>query len=242
MGQKPCLKRSTTVHTFVYIINVLAFEYYGHGAAVGTRITLGYRERDDFFGALAYAKRQAPDTHLGVLAYSMGAAVAILCSAHAPEVEALIADSAFATHTSVIHYNVRRTLRLSSSPPLVWLATSITWLGDRLLGWLMGYRFHQVEPVREIAYLAPRPLLLIHGGRDQMVDPLDAQILATAAGTPTTLWIVPEADHCGAYFADRAAYIERVLSFFATHLPMPRQEFQVARQEEEATVRPAHWP
>ena len=48
--------------------------------------------------------------------------------------------------------------------------------------------------------------------------------------------MVTEADHCGAYFADHATYIERVLTFFATHLPVPNQEFQEARQEKEAAA------
>ncbi len=201
--------------------NVLAFEYYGHGAPVGARVTLGYQEQNDFLGALDYARQRAPHTHLGVLAYSMGAAIAIMCCAHAPEVEALIADSSFATHRSAIHYNVRRTLHLSCVAPQVWLANSVVWLGDRLLGWLVGYRFRQVEPLRDIAQIAPRPLLLIHGGQDTMVDPQDVDLLYAAAKSPKEIWLVKEADHCGAYFEDRAAYIARVLAFFTTSFKTP---------------------
>ncbi len=36
--------------------NVFAFEYYGHGSVVGKPITLGYREINDFLGAVVYAK------------------------------------------------------------------------------------------------------------------------------------------------------------------------------------------
>jgi predicted alpha/beta-fold hydrolase len=61
--------------------NVLVFEYYGHGMPVGTAVTLGYREVNDFLGAAADAKARVPQTSLGVLGYSMGAAVAIMCSA-----------------------------------------------------------------------------------------------------------------------------------------------------------------
>ena len=206
--------------------NVLAFEYYGHGAVGGVgvrgvRVTLGYREQEDFLGALDYACQRAPTTRLGVLGYSMGAAVAIMCSAHAPEVEAVIADSAFATHRSAVHYHVRRAFHLSGAAPQVWLANSVVWLGDRLLGWLGGYRFSQVEPLRDIAKLAPRPLLLIQSGQDTMIDPRDADLLYGAAQDPKEIWRVPEADHCGAYFEDRAAYIARVLAFFAAAFQVP---------------------
>jgi fermentation-respiration switch protein FrsA (DUF1100 family) len=186
--------------------NVLAFDYYGHGAIGGVPVTLGYREKEDFLGALAYAKQRAPETRIGVIAYSMGAAIAILCGAEHPEVEAIVSDSAFATHASAVSYNLRRTLHLPAKPFL--------WLGDLLLRLRAGYRFHQVEPLRVIARIAPRPLLLIHGGRDTMVDPQDAVLLYRAAQDPKALWVVPQADHCGAYFENREEYINRIVTFF----------------------------
>jgi fermentation-respiration switch protein FrsA (DUF1100 family) len=203
--------------------HVLAFEYYGHGASGGVPVTLGYREKVDFLGALAYARQRAPESRIGVLAYSMGAAIAILCAADHPEIEAVISDSAFATHTSAVRYNLRRTLHLPAAPFL--------WVGDHLLHLRAGYRFHQVEPLRAIARLAPRPVLLIHGGRDTIVDPHDAALLYRAAQDPKTLWIVPQADHCGAYFEDREKYVGRVVGFFKKHLKeIPNQEHN--RQKE----------
>jgi len=189
---------------------VLAFEYYGHGTQVGTPVTLGYREMEDFMGAVEYAQQRAPGTHLGVMAYSMGAAVAIMCSAHLPEIEAIIADSPFATHTSVVDYNVRRAMHMPSAP--------FAWLADYLLGWRAGYHFRQVEPLRDIAQIAPRPILLIHGGKDTVVDPHDAPLLYAAAQEPKELWMVAQADHCGAYFADRPKYVQKVLAFFEENL------------------------
>src|SRR6185312_6721844 len=161
-------------------------------------------------GAVDYAQVRAPGTHLGVMAYSMGAAIAIMCSAHTPEVEAIVADSAFATHTSVVDYNVRRAMHMPSAP--------FSWLADYLLGWRAGYHFRQVEPLRDIALIAPRPILLIHGGKDTVVDPHDAPLLYAAAQEPKELWMVPEADHCGAYFADRPLYVHKVLAFFEENL------------------------
>jgi len=190
--------------------NVLAFEYYGHGAIGGVPVTLGYREREDFLGALAYAQTRSPESHIGVLAYSMGAAIAILCGADHPEIDVIVADSAFATHRSAVSYNLRRALHVPATPFL--------WIGDHLLHLRAGYRFHQVEPLRAIARLAPRPILLIHGCRDSMVDPRDARLLYRAAKGHKQLWMVPQANHCGAYFENRERYIRRVVAFFETHL------------------------
>lgn len=194
--------------------NVLGFEYYGHGTVVGKPITLGYREINDFLGAIAYARLRAPQTRIGAVGYSMGAAVAIMAGARASEVEAIVADSSFATHRSVVAYAVRRTLHL---PFIIF-----DWTTDLLLWLRAGYHFNQVEPLRDIARLAPRPILIIHGLKDTIVDPKDATLLYEAAGDPKELWLLPDAEHCGAYFEDRAVYVNKMVEFFDLHLKNAR--------------------
>jgi len=185
--------------------NVLAFEYYGHGTVVGEPVTLGYREMNDFLGAVAYAKQRDPQTRLGVVGYSMGASIAIMATARTPEIEVLVADSGFATHRSAIAYSVRRTIHL----PFV----LFDWLTDLLLGLRAGYHLNQVEPLRDIGRIAPRPVLIIHGLKDSLVNPEDAKLLYAAANEPKELWLDPNADHCGIYFEDRQVYIKRVIGF-----------------------------
>ncbi len=193
--------------------NVLAFEYYGHGAIVGTPVTLGYREINDFLGAVAYARERAPHTRLGAIGYSMGASVSIMGCARAPEVEALVADCPFATHESAVGYAVYRTIHLPFS--------IFHWITDLVLWLRAGYHFHQVEPLRDIDKLASRPIMLIQGLSDTVVNPRDALLLYEAASEPKELWLLPHVEHCGAYFDDRQTYIKRVISFFDLFLKQP---------------------
>jgi uncharacterized protein len=190
--------------------NVLVFEYYGHGSVVGKPVTLGYREINDFLGAVVYARQRAPQTRLGALGYSMGGAVAIMATARSTEIEALVADSAFATHKSAIEYAVRRTLHMPFA--------LFDWVTDLLLWLRAGYHFNQVEPLRDVGRIAPRPILIIHGLKDSIVDPHDAPLLYNAASDPKELWLLPDVDHCGAYFADRVAYTQKVVDFFELYL------------------------
>ena len=190
--------------------NILVFEYYGHGTVVGSQVTLGYREINDFLAAVEYAKLRAPGTRMGVVGYSMGAAVSIMATARTPEIEALIADSAFATHRRVIAYAVQRTIHL----PFL-LFDKIT---DLILLWRAGYRLNQVEPLRDISHISPRPVLIIHSTRDTIVNPDDALLLYKAALQPKELWMVEGIEHCGAYFADRDAYMRKVINFFDLYL------------------------
>jgi fermentation-respiration switch protein FrsA (DUF1100 family) len=200
--------------------NVLVFEYYGHGTVVGMPVTLGYHELNDFLGAVTYAKQRDPNARLGAVGYSMGAAVTIIGSARSLDVEAVVADSAFATHRRVVEYAVRRTLHL----PFV----IFDWVTDLILWLRAGYHFNQVEPLRDIGRLAPRPVMIIHGMKDSIVNPHDATLLYAAAGEPKEIHLLQDVDHCGAYFSDRAGYMHSVLEFFDLYLKqLPRADVKL---------------
>jgi fermentation-respiration switch protein FrsA (DUF1100 family) len=200
--------------------NILLFDYHGHGQGWGVPVTLGFREMNDFLGALDYVQQRMPGAIIGVLGYSMGAAVAIMGAARRPEICAVVADSPFATHWGLVAQHVRRVARVPAAP--------FVFLADRLMAWRAGYRFREVEPLRDVARIAPRPLFLIHGLEDQTISPLDSQLLFKAAGEPKELWLVEGMDHCCAYFKDRSAYCRRVASFFAGHLGAAEAEGQAA--------------
>ena len=186
--------------------NVLLFDYYGHGADRGAPVTLAYREVRDFYGALDYVEQRVPGAQIGVIGYSMGAAVAIMGSARRQNVRAIVADSAFATHLDVVSHNVTKVIRISGRP--------IAALSDVFLERIAGYRGADVAPEKDVAAIAPRPILIIHGTRDDMIPLSHAWRIFAAAGEPKELWIAEGAGHCGAYFLDRRAYCDRVITFF----------------------------
>jgi dipeptidyl aminopeptidase/acylaminoacyl peptidase len=146
-----------------------------------------------------------PGARIGVVGYSMGAAVALLVAAREPRIAAVVADSPFATMRGVVGYAFER-LRIPAQP-LVSLAGSV----NRLR---YGYRFDAVEPVDMVGSIAPRPVLLIHGAGDATIPAEHSRAIFAAAGEPKELWIMPGVGHCGAYFADRPAYVARVVQFF----------------------------
>lgn len=186
--------------------NVLLFDYHGHGTGRGAPVTLGYREMHDFFGALNYAHKRVEHAQIGVIGYSMGASIAIMGSAKRQEVRAVVADSPFASHLDVVAHNVSRVLHVSGRP--------ISLLADYFLSSIAGYRGRDVEPVREVAAIAPRPILVIHGTADTMIPFEHAKMVYEAARQPKELWIGEGAEHCGTYFLDRPAYCARVAEFF----------------------------
>lgn len=190
--------------------SVLLFDFRGRGDSDPWPQTLVSREVDDLRSALAYARGRAPGARLGVIGYSMGAAVSLLAAADDLDVAAVVADSSFTSGREVVAHAVRKVVRLP--PEMLVLAA------DELVHRRHGYRFSRARPVDAVARLAPRPVLIIHGSTDTVVPAEHARQLHAAAGEPRTLWIVEGAEHCGAYFADRVEYCRRVVGFFEQYL------------------------
>jgi alpha-beta hydrolase superfamily lysophospholipase len=188
--------------------NVLLFDFRAHGESDGHKSSLVYYERRDLLAAIAYLQNRGIQ-EVGLMGFSMGAAVAIATAPLSQAVRAVIADSAFAElRTILVTY-----LQQQGIPR--WLASGLaTWII-----WAAGLRLHchlpDADPLRWVGQIAPRPLLLIHGGQDEGIPVSDAQRLYNAAGEPKELWVVAEAEHRCVDKVCPEEYMARVLAFFA---------------------------
>lgn len=191
--------------------NVLLFDYRGRGHSDPWPHTLVSREVDDLLAAVAHAQSRVEGARVGVIGFSMGAAVAIMAAAREPAIAALVADSSFTSVADVVANGVRRSFGLIPPAPIIHAA-------DALLVGRHGYRFTRARPIDAVGAIAPRPILIIHGGGDTTVPAEHARRLYAAAGEPKQLWVAPDVEHCGAYFVDRPAYCARVNAFFGAHL------------------------
>ncbi len=192
-------------------LSVLLFDFRNQGdSAMDTAQTMGWREQADMTAAVDEVSRRLPGARIVAMGWSMGAVVSILVAARDPRVAAVVADSAYADQLALLRHNFRQMSGLPAYP--------VAPLADVMIQWRAGYRPSRVRPVEAIANIAPRPILLIHGEQDDLCPVDHALQLFARAGEPKELWLVAQAKHVGAYFADPAAYIERVVSFLTTHL------------------------
>jgi len=190
--------------------NVLVFDHRAHGQSGGAFTTLGPNEVRDMLGAVAYV-RGRPDVdaqRVVVMGCSMGSAVSIAAAAADPTIRAVVAEAVYADMGELwdrfAYIGIRDTpLRWRWGGPLRWA----TWL------WT-GERVATFKPEALIAHIAPRPVLIIHGARDNAACTVgDAERLFRAAHEPKELWIVPGAGHCAAHAMAGQAYEERILGF-----------------------------
>ncbi len=190
--------------------DIFTFDFRAHGESGGDRYSLGPWETRDVAGALAYLKTRGID-HVGALAYSMGAATEILAAPDHPEMTALALDSPFSDLPALLDKELPRNSRLPGFfNPGILLAGQV----------FFGLNLLDTKPVRQMAQLKDRPILLIHGDADQLVPVNQAYELQKAAeGNPNfSLWIVPGAAHVGAFDVNKQDYLDRVGAFFDKYL------------------------
>jgi fermentation-respiration switch protein FrsA (DUF1100 family) len=210
------LSHQLVLHGFA----VLAFDLRGMGESPPAPLARGYLEQRDVLGAVDFL-RHGPlpfptlgrPQAVGGWGVSMGATTLLLASAREPSIVAVVADSPVADILPIIERDLEQTGRVPAGLiPGALVAARV----------LYGIDFAAVRPVDVVAQLAPRPLLLIHGGADTYIPPAQhTQLVTAAAAAPhahVQAWLVPGAAHAQAFHTAGAVYVERVVAFFTAAL------------------------
>jgi alpha-beta hydrolase superfamily lysophospholipase len=186
--------------------HVLQFDFRGHGESEDSLVTLGALERRDVAAAVRFLESRGlgPMALFGV---SMGAAIAIVAAPDLP-VAAVVADAAFAE----LHHPIASSLRRAGYP--------LSCIGSRLVvgGAVLRARSRLSDPIRSVARISPRALLLIAPREDELISWRQSIRLYEAAGEPKELWVVEGAGHAQAYAVEPEAYRDRVLAFLDRYL------------------------
>ena len=173
--------------------HVLAFDLRGHGRSGGKRLGLGWDERYDVRAAvdLLLARGFKPGA-IGVHGTSYGAATALLAAADIPEIGAVVADSAFADVRELMTAQIESRTSVPS-----WLASALASPGiESIARVFQGLDLDRIPPVRAVPAIAPRPILFIHGGDDDVIPVRHAYRFKAASKNPAdTLCVLPGRGH-----------------------------------------------
>lgn len=200
--------------------NVLLFDFRAHGESNGSKSSLVYYERLDLLGAIAYLQQRGIH-QVGLMGFSMGAAVAISSAPLSKAVRAVVADSGFAELKTILsaHLQNRGAPRFVASI----MSNLIIWAAGQRLGCSLP----ESDPLRWVGRIAPTPLFLIHGEKDRSIPVSDAYRLYEAANQPKELWVAADADHRCVDQLYPDEYMARVLAFFDKWLaPEPTADTQ----------------
>jgi uncharacterized protein len=192
-------------------LNVLLFDWRGHGRSEGRLVTLGFNERYDLLAAVEFAKSKGAQ-RIGVLGFSMGGTVALSTAGACLDIDAVAVDSAFVHTTSA----VAGAMQERHVPETASVLLARLFLLTASLRF--GFNLFAVEPLRSIGLIAPRPVLLMYGERDLCVPAEEIRLLYQRARDPKQLWQVPEAAHRNLQLDRAEEYRQKIVGFFDQNL------------------------
>ncbi len=219
-------------------LNVLTFDFRGHGESGGHAVTFGYREKQDLLAAAAFLRRRCPGQPLFVVGVSYGAAITLQTIRALPDLRGAWVEGAFARLDDVVSAYFR------PAPPCLRarLAAAYDVLGCMDSG-LWG---PDVNPVGCRAG-ASVPVCFVHARHDELVPFAEAVALYDAYPGPKTCWWV-EAGHYDVRGRHRDEYLTRLQRFLESCLasqrmpgtgPSPRAS--AASAAGAASPRPGSW-
>jgi len=166
----------------------LFLNFRGAGDSGGNFSILGWTR--DLNAAIDRLEQEYAPAGIALLGFSGGAAVAIHVAAHDPRVSAVVAASCPANFGALgVSIKVEDWLRNFKEIGLIrdpgFPASVPDWLKE----------FEEVAPEKWVDKLSPRPILFIHGEKDELVPLEHARLLFAKAGEPKEFFMVRDAPH-----------------------------------------------
>ena len=194
--------------------SVLLFDLRGHGSSEDGRLSGGYYERRDVWGAYDYLRewQGAEAGEVGLVGFSMGAATAMLSAAEEPGIGAVVADSPYAVASELLAQETAR-----STPFPAWLTPVFIPAVSLLADWRYGIDIGTLAPEQAVARL-DYPTLVIHGDADRRIPVSHGARVAEAGPPGTELWRVHSARHVEAFESNPDEYVERVAEYLDARL------------------------
>jgi pimeloyl-ACP methyl ester carboxylesterase len=177
-------------------------EMRAHGRSRARHVTFGPGEAREVLAVARWIRGRSPGARIVLAGISLGGAACWIAAAENPaDVHAVASEGAFARLAPVADRVLGRAM-----PGGAVLLAPVRWLGRR---WT-GVDPREVNPVEAARAWRGRPALVIHGERDRLIDPGNAEALAEASGAQ--LWIVPGASHAQVMILELEEYARRLVA------------------------------
>ncbi len=203
--------------------DVIAFDFRGHGRSSGL-FTWTVKECEDLRTVIAYA-RQCGYPSIGLMAFSLGAAVGILESAHNTDIKTIIAVSAPYDFWK-IDYHFWKPGMLDD------LRLNIGRKG-KAKGVRPGHPWGpKTAPIDVVERISPRPVLFIHGSDDWLINVRHSRQLYNRAKEPKRLEIIDQGGHAETLFDEKPEeFMQMAIAWFKEHLSLDRPMQSQAKDE-----------
>lgn len=181
-------------------------DHRGCGNSGGKYMGYGTHESKDTYIWVHYAKQHFPELNIFLLGVSMGAATVLMMSSTADDkdIKGIIADCSYTSAWDEFSYQLRTSFHMPDFPIL-----HICNLYSRVIG---GYSFKKASPIDAVKS-AKKPILFIHGGKDDFVPTYMEKQLYDACCSEKEMIVVENAVHARSYYADPKKYESAIENF-----------------------------
>lgn len=180
-----------------------------HGASDDVDHMSMFRFAQDLDVAVDWV-RDLPDvTGVGVLGHSVGAGAVILASSRRDDLDAVVAVGAFSHPWELVQ----------KVPQMAALPGPAQWTIQRTVERVGGFKMDDVAPRVRVG-LVRAPLMLVHGGNDEVISHEDFDELSRLSPPGSESLLVPGAVHDR--LDEYVPELSHVLGFLAKHLHPPR--------------------
>ena len=194
--------------------NLLLFDLRGHGSSGGDKVSGGFFERYDLWGAYDYLIGQGIEaSDIGLIGFSMGAATSVMAAAEEPGINSVVADSPYAVASDLIAREAAR-----KTPIPLWVMPVFIPTARLMADSIYGIDIGSLVPEKSVALLN-YPILVIHGTDDQRVPIEQGRRVADAAPEGSFLWPAEGVDHVDAFKTYPDEYVARVVEYLETRFP-----------------------
>ena len=187
----------------------------GHGESGGEMATYGIRESDDIHRWVSWIYEHDPPKCVYGFGESYGAALMLESLTAETRYCAVAVEDSFSSAREMSYERVSGPFHMKP-----WFGKTIgrpaiesAWIYSKLR---YGIDLLQPSPIDAVRHSSV-PVLLIHGEKDESINPHHAKLIAAAAPDHVQLWLVPNAWHTGAWSAAHQEFEERLLGWFAGH-------------------------
>jgi len=171
--------------------DVIVFDFRGHGKSNG-KFSWTALEQKDLQAVIAYAK----DGHygkIGVIGFSLGAAIALIEASNYQNIDSLVAVSTPVDPRSINYHFWEKDM---------WEDLMLNFgVKGQGKGFRPGNPFlKKIRPLDIVDKISPTPVLFIHGEKDWLVKPVHSQRLFERAKDPKALTIIKDGGHAERMF------------------------------------------
>ncbi len=191
--------------------NVCLFDSRGSGESGGIYCTYGYYEKYDLIALIDALSGDAAGRtqEIGLLGFSMGAAVALQTAAIEPRVQCVIAEACFTDVSSAGYDYLERRLGVRWK----WLHDTAIRAAERKA----HFSVKDVSPVESVKKITI-PVMFVHGSGDRIVKAEYSQILFDNCAGPKERMIIAGGAHTGLREIAGESYDCKRLDFFKRYL------------------------